>query len=230
MPIEQIRQCGFRKVNALYLIGSGIITTCDRLPYNLPDLCPACGCGIKQHRGFQWINPKIFFKQHEPTCEDNDVMCQPPDELHGLQWVGNRFYSAKSFVEEATRLGVSKRIAHIPKGLVLGKTIVYLAHPSGGIKEVTETTALNTTVTKNKPCPAIFYVFRPQRIEKLIWKRDATTEVILDLEKQGITPIIVPDEDKSHDPKTALSKDIQDAKKPKYKPLSETFKEATKDE
>ena len=141
-------------------------------------------------------------------------------------WVGNRYYSSKSFIEEASRLGVSKRIAHIPKGLILGKTIVYLAHPSGGVHEVEETTALGV-VKKNEPCPAIFYVFKPGRVEKLIWKSEATSDTILELEKQGITPVIVPDEDKAHDPSIPMSKDIKDSKKPKYKNLEETFKEAS---
>lgn len=226
MPIEAIRSCGFRKVGGLYLIGSGIITTCNRLPYNLPDLCPACGCGIKQHRGFQWINPQVFFGNHKENCDELDMMCQPPNSSEGLMWVGNRYYSSKSFIEEASRLGVSKRIAHIPKGLILGKTIVYLAHPSGGVHEVEEQTALGV-IKKTEPCPAIFYVFRPQRIEKLIWKSEATSDTILELEKQGITPVIVPDEDKAHDPSIPMSKDIKDSKKPKYKNLEETFKEAS---
>jgi len=208
----------------LYLVGSGIIKICDRLPHNLPDICPACGMGIKPHRGFQWISPLQFFHQHLPLCEDEPtcIMCNPPNEQHGLMWVGNRFYSASSFAMEATKIGVSKRIAHVPRGIELGKTIVYLAHRQGGIKEIEEKTAFGI-IKKSQSCPAIFYVFRPIRIEKLIWKRNATTENILELEKQGITPIIVPDNDIDHDPDTTMAKDVINAKKPKHRKLQEVF-------
>lgn len=232
MPSEPIRECGFRKCGGLYLVGNGITTSCDRLPYNLPDLCPACGCGIKQHRGFQWINPQLVFGEHqnpetstnhycndEPTCE----MCNPTSNPAGLMWVGNRYYSAKSFINESIKQGISKRIAHIPTNFILGETIVYLAHPSGGLKETEERNVLMGIIKKKEPCTAIFYVFKPVRIEKLIWKREASAEIILELEKQNITPIIIPDDDIAHDQATTLTKDIKDGKKPKYKNLSEVF-------
>lgn len=224
MAIEAIRGCGYRKVGGLYLCGSSIIiTTCDRLPYNLPEACPTCGAGIKPHRGFQWMNPLRFFGVHI-DCEDKPIcpMCRPPNDLSGLMWVGNRFYSPQSFIAEAINQGFSKRIAHIPRGLIIGKTIVYLAHRKAGTTTTEEETLLGK-VKQNQSCPAIFYVFRPTRIEKLIWKSEATTDTILDLEKQGITPIIIPDGDKDHDPSTPMSQDIKEARKPKYKRLEDVI-------
>jgi len=44
----------------------------------------------------------------------------------------------------------------------------------------------------------IFCAFRPQRIEKLIRESDATPEELKKLEKRGITPIKVPDNDPDH--------------------------------
>lgn len=224
MAVEKIRGCGFRKCGGLYLVGNGIVDVCDRLPLNLPKICATCGAGIKPHRGFQWINPQKLFDNHKkcndkPTC----MMCYPPDEQSGLMWVGNRWYTPQKFIEEALNLGVSKRISHIPKGFEIGKTIIYLAHRKAGTKTVEEPTNFGEPIKKRELCPAIFYVIRPKRIEKLIWKKDATTENILELEKRGITPIIIPDGDKDHDPKKSISQDIKDHKKPKYKDLKDAF-------
>ena len=41
-------------------------------------------------------------------------------------WVGGASYSRESFVAEAKKIGVSKRIAAVPKDLVLGVSKVYL--------------------------------------------------------------------------------------------------------
>ena len=223
MAVEQIRGCGYRKVGGLYLMGIGIIETCDRLPHNLPEICTTCGAGIKPHRGFQWINPQKLFGNHE-ECKDEQtcIMCYPPDEQSGLMWVGNRWYTPQKFIEEAVTRGVSKRISSIPKELKLGETIIFLAHRKAGVEEIEEPTEFGV-IKKHRPCPAIFYVFRPMRVEKLIWKRDATTENILTLEKRGITPVIIPDGDKEHDPSVSISQDIKRHKEPKYKDLKDAF-------
>jgi hypothetical protein len=44
-----------------------------------------------------------------------------------LMFVGSSFYTVASFVEEARRLGVSKRIASIPAGMSMGQSRVFLA-------------------------------------------------------------------------------------------------------
>ena len=97
-------------------------------------------------------------------------------------------------------MGVSKRIAEIPKGLVLGKTWVLLAHPKVPFWEKAPQKTLdpklpNVRVEK----PAIFYAFRPQRVEFLLWEKEATREKIEQLKAKGITPIIVPNEMKEHE-------------------------------
>lgn len=229
MPTELVRGCGYRKVGGLYLIGTGVVISCDRLPYNLPPACPTCGCGIKHHRGFQWINPKALFGNHQDqkkaNCTDDVLcpMCNPADEPAGLMWVGNKFYTPQSFVAEAIKQGISKRIAHIPHGLVIGETLIYLAHRKAGLLKIKEKTSLNVDVEKNQSCPAIFYVFKPTRIEKLIWKSDATPELLADLKKQNITPVIISDDDKKHNPSQSFSHDIKQAKIPKYKNLKDVI-------
>jgi len=44
----------------------------------------------------------------------------------------------------------------------------------------------------------IFCAFIPKRVEKLIWKNQATPEELEKLEKRGITPVIIPDGDSDH--------------------------------
>ena len=49
-----------------------------------------------------------------------------------LMWVGHQGYNdIAKFVDEANRLGISKRISRIPKGIIPGKTRVFLAHDEG---------------------------------------------------------------------------------------------------
>jgi len=122
----------------------------------------------------------------------------------GFMWVGQKRgkwgYTPESFIQEAQTLGVSKRIPEIPKGLVLGKTWVFLAHKKVPIRN--EAFGLNG-LRKQEPeeKPAVFYAFMPTKVEMLIWKSQATPEYIESLEKQGITPVVIPDGDKDHAPR-----------------------------
>ena len=76
----------------------------------------------------------------------------------------------------------------IPKRIKIGRTWILFAH-KGAIANSDGTAG-----------PGIFYAFRPQRIEKLIWASDATPEVVDELVKAGVTPVIIPDGDADHDP------------------------------
>lgn len=52
-----------------------------------------------------------------------------------LMWVGGRFYPTRQdFIDEAVRLGCSKRIHKIPWGLVVGQSRIFLAHAEGAPK------------------------------------------------------------------------------------------------
>ena len=212
MPIEAKRLCGYRRVNALYLVGSGMAVSCDLLPLELK-ACPSCGYEIPFTRGFMWISKRYvehyaLYQHHalwqrtKCSCVQSCPMCYPNEnnlERYGFMWVGSKFYSLESFIKEATEMGVSKRIAEVPKGLKLGETWVLLAHPKCLFWEK----APQQTLDPNLPNvrvekPAIFYAFQPQKVEMLIWKSQATSQRILELEKKGITPIIVPDKEKEH--------------------------------
>jgi len=114
-------------------------------------------------------------------------------------WVGENFYKTpESFVLEARKMGICKAIPTIPSRLKLGKSWIVLAH-----RKVVFPIHKEGRVESQK-LPGIFYAFRPTRIEMLIWKSQATKEYLEKLRKQGITPVVVPDEDKVHSLETDL--------------------------
>jgi len=216
--IEPIRGCGFRKVGGLYFVGSGLSVPCDRLPFPL-EVCPCCGEGIKFSRGFRFIDAvKLLGGRHE-NCQDefpSCPVCYPEileDGKAGLMWVGERYYTTESFIRESRLRSACKRISSIPRGFKVGETWIFLAHRKAARKLVKEKVnnalSLENEISKYIAIPGIFYAFRPQRIEMLIWKSEATEEKILELEERGITPIIVPDGDKDHDPKRKITSDLK---------------------
>lgn len=198
MFIEQKRLCGYRKVGAMYLVGNIYFEGCHRLPVKIPE--------IKFFRGYKEINPyKLIGKCNRIHTSKNVIpsdvgcvtcsICNPPDEdlVHGLMFVGEQYYTPGKFIKEVLKLGVSKRISNIPNGLVLGKTIVYLAYKKmpfkielygiGGLYDFDGTEYI----------PSIFMAFKPERVEMLIRNSDATEEKLEKLKSHSITPVIVPD-------------------------------------
>lgn len=207
MAVEAKRGCGYRKVGALYLCGSGITITCDRLPF-LIEYCPVCGSGIKFTQGFTWIDWEKFVGEHK-DCEDKHLMCYlcVPNihpQPYGLMWVGEAYYSPEHSVKEALEMGVSKRIPFIPKELRLGETVVLLAH-----KKVVAIAELIPGSKDLRPenfqysefKPGIFYAFKPTVIEMLVYESELTDEKEEELKKRGITAIPIPDGDIDHSDK-----------------------------
>ena len=163
---ERERGCGFRKSGkdgvGIYLVGEGIFEPCERLPFPLT-ACPTCGGGIRFGRGWTWISPIFLFAPDiPPLCDmrgghhshETCLMCTPIAEKAGMLWVGEKFYDVGTFTREAKVMGISKRIAAIPHGFELGKTVVYLAHKKG--------------TTTDPPIPAVFSAFRPSRLELVV--------------------------------------------------------------
>lgn len=202
MACESKRGCGYRKVGGLYLVGSGIGLNCDRLPIPL-EICQCCGQGIKQTRGWTWVNIAglvggnhvlLETKSGGPCeCPAFCPLCHNVAKMGkgGLLWIGTQFYpSIAAFEQEAGALGISRRITTLPRGFEVGKTWVLLAHPRGIAKPVSE--------LKSEWTPAIFRVWKPERVE-LIFKESARgSEEVQAAEKRGITPVFVPDNDKDH--------------------------------
>lgn len=212
MP-EAKRGCGFRQVGGSYLVGSGFSIPCDALPFEIR-FCPQCGYRPPFSRAIVKLNKGYFnFEGNRKHREEGKCSCPPTcpicgciakdlslkPEYYGLMWVGEMHYTPESFIEEAKEMGVSKRISKIPKWLKLGETWVVLAHKK--VKFYDEG-HLENGMAKAVPVEreAVFYAFRPQRIEKLIWKHQATKKKLEQMEKQGFTPVVIPDGEMQHAP------------------------------
>lgn len=217
MAIEPKRGCGYRKIGGLYLVGDYTPVACDRMPLEI-SVCPVCGQGLHFTRSTTEIDPLKLWGIHQP-CSDAPTcpMCYPPNSSpqlgHYVMTVGKKYYSPQSFLEEAIKMGISKRIPFVPKKLVLGASVIYLAHPEA--VELKESPAMQQALAilgqpgaqqQEKLLDAervaqgmgIFAAFRPRGIEKLIKQSDATPEETERLRQRGITPIKVPDADRDH--------------------------------
>jgi len=198
MAIESKRGCGYRKVGGLYLCGGGSGIACDRLPFLL-DVCPTCHAGIKQSRGWTWIDVAGLTGGVHPNCVDDFAcpFCMATSEMGkaGLLWIGERFYSTpRHFVAEADALGISRRIAAVPRNFKVGETWVLLAHP-----KAVECSGMTADGFKMCQKPGIFRIFRPSRIEKIITESQSKDPAFMaELAKQNLSPVVVPDGDRDH--------------------------------
>jgi len=216
MAQESIRGCGYRVVGGIYLCGEYQEVYCDRLPYLL-EVCPVCSGGIKPTRSYIKIDPLQLFGLHMLETRDSGLvlrkepcadhagcfLCEPISQPAFIVTIGDKFYSPESFLDEARRLGISKRIPFIPKELELGKTRVYLAHRQAVPVPIKEPLPLKNgdagmETERIERQYGIFSAFIPQRVEKLIWRHDADEKTLKDLEKRGITPVVIEDGDLDH--------------------------------
>ena len=195
---ERKRGCGFRKPGGLYLRSGNDGVPCCKLPIPL-EVCPVCHSGIKAARGWTWIDLMPFVKDRACESYPEGVCPLSVERLKdigkvGLVWIGEKFYPRpKDVIEEATEMGFSRRIPHLPKGFVVGETWVALAH-----RNCTPTAPLFDGRTDREFLPGIFRVFKPERVEYVV--RDdpeiETPEFFERLTKRGITPVrVVPVED-----------------------------------
>jgi hypothetical protein len=203
MAVEAKRGCGYRRAGGLYLVSDGLSEPCDRLPIPVVP-CPCCGERIKQVRGFQWVTRDYALKGAKPCTGEgvhshrSCVVCTPDlmsQERYGLIWVGEAFYpTMDDWAKEAMKLGVSKRVNAIPKGVEIGVTWVLVAHPKG---------VMNPTSTgeDDEFAPAICSAFRVKRIELIVTPSMKKEKWVKDLVKKGVTLVEVPENDKDHAPK-----------------------------
>lgn len=212
---EAERGCGYRKVGGLYLCGEYVFVPCDRLPYELKS-CPVCGAGIHFTRSMTEINPLKLFGIHEVpdghcVCFEGCFMCYPTGKPAFVKTIGKKYYSPQSFMSEAKTMGVSLRIAQIPKNLKLGETVIYLAHPQAIAEANKEPKPHTITRGKLKGQDTgelityklgIFSAFIPKRVEMPVYdsmlKGKGSRQLQESLKKRGITPVVV--KGKEHDP------------------------------
>jgi hypothetical protein len=212
---EAERGCGFRKEGGLYLMSGGVMVPCGKLPLPLT-VCPCCGEGIKPSRGWTWIGARQLFTPvactykaeatgdaaHPTTCECILSGGEATPERTGLLWIGEKFYrTPEDFLREARTLGVSRRIAAVPKDFVVGKTWVLYAHrkaivewvpcvdclgTGGGRGETTKCTTCEGSGKVESWTAAIVGAFLPDRIEYTTTGKE-TPEELEALEARGLT-------------------------------------------
>jgi hypothetical protein len=197
MPVEAERGCGFKHIGGLYLVGGGMALPCDRLPLEI-DECPVCGEIIRFSRGIQKINPLVLWGPHdkkECKCPLQCPLCNPekkPQDVPSYLMFVGQDYSSNSFISEAKKMGVSKKINNIPKDLIIGKSWVYLAR-----QNMIEDEEVAYHPKKTKKRDAVFYAFIPQKVEYFMEKKkkeDYTPEEIEEVKeckKRGITIVWV---------------------------------------
>lgn len=191
--VEGARGCGFRKPGGLYLVAPALSESCPRLPLET-HACPTCGGGIHPARGWTWIVPVTLFgleahgtRAHSMRCPLGIPGLDPGHDgvRAGLLWIGESFYpTPRDFIEEAAAMGVSRRIAKVPKGFVVGETFVFMGHRKGKLP-----TRL-AIGEESEFRPAIVSVFRPTAIEYVV-TGDETDEELAKLQARGIEPVKV---------------------------------------
>lgn len=180
------RGCGFR-YPGLYLFGTGIAISCDRLPLKIP-VCPCCGETIRPLRSVRIFNPLKMFGKHKDlvdevgdetgcTCNTGCPACYPPEKA-GLMWIGERYYpTPKDFIREAIQAGVSKRVPTVPKDISPGDW-VFLAHPNANVMDI------------DHP-ERIVYAFMVQEIQQVLTASQASDpKFIAKVRERGYIPVI----------------------------------------
>lgn len=121
----------------------------------------------------------------------------------GLIWVGEQFYpTPQSFMREAAEMGVSRRITQVPREFEVGKTWVLLGHRKAATKACPDCGDEPGGDADCPVCegvgfvhvPGIITAFRPTAIEYVV-KGDETDDEIEAIEKRGITPVRVINDD-----------------------------------
>lgn len=199
---EGARGCGYRQPGGLYLVCDGAGEDCPKLPIELR-VCPTCGGGIKPTRGYTWIEPQPLVKPEPHGTPEHSALCPLSGdaiERAGLIWIGGSFYTPQSFAEEAGRMGISRRIPAVPREFEIGKTWVFLAHREAEWEPCPKCGDLSKGLAPpdceecggdgRVPVPAIFYLFRPQRVEYVVSDEEEPEEIER-MVKRGIRPVRV---------------------------------------
>ena len=98
----------------------------------------------------------------KPRCITCKLGLGAPKGRHGLLWIGEQFYATPDdFEREAGRMGISRKLAALPRGFELGSTVVYLAHRKARWE-------YDADVDEAEPIPGIFMAFMPRHVDLVI--------------------------------------------------------------
>lgn len=206
---EARRGCGYRKIGGLYLVSDpGITLVCDGLPLEL-EPCDCCGFQPPFSRNLQRISWRYIHQaEHNHhialkargvagevcSCPPQCPICHPETQelkSHGLMQVGKKFYTPRSFIKEAMNLGISKRIPDIPHWLILDETWILLAHDNTPKVPLEKLKSNGLLEKEPETFRAVFYAFKPKRIEMPVWKDEISEEEIELLMSRNITPVLL---------------------------------------
>ena len=185
--VEGPRGCGYRKGGGFYFVlyeGQGF--SCGKLPIPLT-VCPTCGEGFSHSRGITWINPQEVapFQPCGKSSSQCNVCPMTQIDKAAMIWIGKEFYPhPENFLEEAQRMGISRRIQAPPKGFVIGEDWVFLAHLRG-IHDPEHEHASDEGYV-----PALFYAFKPTAIEYVV-NGNEPEEELTRLEERGVSLVSV---------------------------------------
>ena len=184
--IDARRGCGWRKPGGLYLIADAPAEPCPLLPVAL-HVCPTCGEGLKPARSWTWVDADellgLPLEHPSATPPAHHARCPLAHALGraGLLWIGEGFYpTPRAFLEEATRMGISRRITAVPRDFQRGRTWVLCAHRS----------AIAPAAPGADPTAAVFTLFRPTAVEYVIRGDEREIELERLLERR-IQPVRV---------------------------------------
>jgi len=201
---EGARGCGYRKPGALYLVSGQLAEPCPKLPIEMT-VCPVCGAGVKQSRGWTWIQPDPLLDpgphgsaRHERVCPLGTAIDWSDGKRAGLIWIGGSFYpKPDTFTREAAEMGVSRRIHNVPREFELGETWVALAHAKTIAGECEHGAPVEHVCehcpggeSAGKWLPGVFTFFKPTAIEYVV-KGDEDEEKLDALEARGFTLVKV---------------------------------------
>lgn len=188
---EAERGCGYRKEGGLYMVTDGLTLACGALPYPL-EVCAACGSGVKQSRGWTWIQPAKLFADIPADCGKPICPACPVAGVNiltipraGLLWIGKRFYrDPADWLKEAVAMGISRRVSAIPRDFVLGETWVFAAHRAALLPRF----GIDPEGTEDRS--GVIAAFQPSRIEYVV-RGDEADEDLDRMEERGITLVRV---------------------------------------
>ncbi len=204
MSVESARGCGWRKSGGLYLVSGSLSEPCPKLPIEL-HVCPTCGSGVKRARGFTWIQPDPLLDpgphgslEHDGVCPLGNPEYWENGKRAGLIWIGAKFYPTPgAFMDEASSMGVSRRITQVPRDLKVGETWIALAHPKAlpgecehGAPADTPCTNCEGGTSAGEWRGGVITFFRPTAIEYVV-KGDESDEDLEKLEARGFTLVRV---------------------------------------
>lgn len=144
----QKRGCGWPKAGGLYMVSGERWQGCGKFPFTIEpcDHCLKMGltCSLGYSRAPRWADLDALLAQ--ATCKRPEVIAPPGSpQLKGkcpacpadagelgmgiLTWVGAKHYpTAREYLQEVDRQGISWRVAQLPNKVVIGETWALCCH------------------------------------------------------------------------------------------------------